>query len=156
MSYPFSELTPWTGAFIYPRLALSPVTPKTHKTRMWACTVLQVKDRDRIGIQAAAQHDIAVHLRKAEEMNVPLRVAIAISNDPVASLVASAPLKYHEDEYSMMGAIRGEPIEVIAFRAGRAGCACWSRDHHRRRNHNRGNGLWKGLLPNLRAIIRRA
>src|SRR4030067_1867953 len=27
---------------------------------------LQVKDKDRLGIQAAAQHDIAVHLRKAE------------------------------------------------------------------------------------------
>jgi 4-hydroxybenzoate decarboxylase len=74
---------------------------------------LQVKDKDRLGIQASAQHDIAIHLRKAEELNQPLPVAIAIGNDPIITLVGSMPLQYHEDEYEMAGALRGEPTEII-------------------------------------------
>jgi len=74
---------------------------------------LQVKDKDRLGIQAAAQHDIGVHLRKAEELNQPLPVAIAIGNDPIITLVGGMPLQYNEDEYEMAGALRGEPAEII-------------------------------------------
>jgi UbiD family decarboxylase len=79
---------------------------------------MQVKDHDRLGIQPSAQHDLAVHLRKAEELDIPLRVAIAVTNDPITSIVASSPLKYDEDEYAMMGALRGEPTEVIASERG--------------------------------------
>lgn len=74
---------------------------------------LQVKDKDRLGIQTGPQHDIAVNLRKAEELNQPLPVAIAIGNDPVISLAAGMPLLYEEDEYEMAGALRGEPVEIV-------------------------------------------
>jgi len=79
---------------------------------------VQVKDHDRLGICLGPQHDTAVYFRKAEERNVPLRVAIAVSNDPVVGFVASSPLKYDEDEYSMMGALRGAPIEVVSSERG--------------------------------------
>ena len=39
---------------------------------------IQVKDIDRIGIQALPFHDIAIQLAKAEEVNEPLPVAIAL------------------------------------------------------------------------------
>jgi vanillate/4-hydroxybenzoate decarboxylase subunit C len=116
---PLFRVNPMDGGFYLSKacvISRDPEDPQNQNVGMYR---LQVKDRDRIGIQAAAQHDIAVHLRKAEEVNVPLRVAIAISNDPVTSLVASTPLRYHEDEYSMMGAIRGEPTEIIASERGR-------------------------------------
>jgi UbiD family decarboxylase len=74
---------------------------------------IQVKDRDLLGIQASAQHDIAIHLRKAEELNQPLPVAIVVGNDPLITLVGGMPLMYEEDEYEMAGALRGEPVEVI-------------------------------------------
>jgi 4-hydroxybenzoate decarboxylase len=74
---------------------------------------IQVKDKDLLGIQVSPQHDIAVHLRKAEELNQPLPVAVAIGNDPVIPLVAGMPLQYQEDEYEMAGALRGEPAEII-------------------------------------------
>ena len=79
---------------------------------------MQVKDHDRLGIQISAQHDLAIFLRKAEERNLPLRVAISVGNEPVTSFVAVAPLKYDEDEYSMMGAVRGAPLEVVASERG--------------------------------------
>lgn len=74
---------------------------------------IQVKDKDRLGIQAGAHHDIAVHLKKAETLNRPLPVAISVGNDPVISVVGTMPLEYEEDEYEMAGALRGEPVEII-------------------------------------------
>jgi vanillate/4-hydroxybenzoate decarboxylase subunit C len=115
---PLFRVNPMDGGFYLSKacvISRDPEDPQNQNVGMYR---MQIKDRDRIGIQAAAQHDIAIHLRKAEEMNEPLRVAIAISNDPVTSLVASTPLRYHEDEYSMMGAIRGEPTEVIVSERG--------------------------------------
>lgn len=79
---------------------------------------IQVKDHDRLGIQLSAQHDLAVYLRKAEARDLPLRVAISVTNDPITSFVASSPLKYNEDEYAMMGALRGEPTEVVSSERG--------------------------------------
>ncbi len=74
---------------------------------------LQVKDKDRLGIQTSPQHDIAINLRKAEELNQPLPVTVAIGNDPAITLAAGMPLQYDEDEYEMAGALRGEPTEII-------------------------------------------
>src|ERR1044071_951910 len=44
---------------------------------------LQVKGRNRIGMQAQPQHDIAVHFAHAEERGEDLPVAIALGNDPI-------------------------------------------------------------------------
>ncbi|AKX93124.1 phenolic acid decarboxylase subunit C [Moorella thermoacetica] len=74
---------------------------------------IQVKGKDLLGIQVLPFHDIAIHLRKAEERNQPLPVAIAVGNDPVLTFVASTPMAYEESEYEMAGALRGEPFEVI-------------------------------------------
>jgi 4-hydroxybenzoate decarboxylase len=115
---PLFRVNPMDGGFYLSKACVISGDPEDPQNQNVGMYRLQIKDRDRIGIQAAAQHDIAIHLRKAEEVNVPLRVAIAISNDPVTSLVASTPLRYHEDEYSMMGAIRGEPTEIIASERG--------------------------------------
>ena len=53
---------------------------------------IQVKDIDRIGIQALPFHDIAIQLAKAEEVNEPLPVAIALGNTPLVSFMASTPM----------------------------------------------------------------
>lgn len=115
---PLFRVNPMDGSFYLSKACVVSRDPENPQNQNVGMYRLQVKDHDRIGIQAAAHHDIAVHLRKAEELNVPLRVAIAISNDPVTSLVASTPLRYDEDEYAMMGAIRGEPTETIASEQG--------------------------------------
>lgn len=87
--------------------------PEENKYQNVGIYRLQVKDRDRLGIQAAAQHDIGIQLHKAEELNQPLPVAIAIGNDPIVSLVGGMPLQYKEDEYEMAGALRGKATEII-------------------------------------------
>jgi 4-hydroxybenzoate decarboxylase len=115
---PLFRVNPQDGGFYLSKGSVVSSDPETGEHQNVGIYRMQVKDHDRIGIQAAAQHDLGVHLRKAEELNMPLRVAIAISNDPVTSFVACTPLRYVEDEYSMMGAIRGEPVEVIRSERG--------------------------------------
>lgn len=115
---PLFRVNPMDGGFYLSKactIARDPGNPANQNVGMYR---IQVKDHDRLGIQLSAQHDLAVYLRKAEERNVPLRVAVAVSNDPVVSFVASSPLKYDEDEYAMMGALRGEPVDVVASERG--------------------------------------
>jgi len=74
---------------------------------------LQVKGKDRLGIQPVPQHDIAIHLRQAEERGQKLPVVIALGNEPVITTVASSPILYDQSEYEMAGAIQGEPYKIV-------------------------------------------
>jgi vanillate/4-hydroxybenzoate decarboxylase subunit C len=74
---------------------------------------LQVKGKDRLGIQPIPTHDIGIHLRIAEERGENLPVTIAIGVDPVISLIAASPLTYEQSEYEMAGAIQGEPYRIV-------------------------------------------
>ncbi|MGA9173590.1 MAG: non-oxidative hydroxyarylic acid decarboxylases subunit C [Thermoactinomyces sp.] len=74
---------------------------------------MQVKGKDRLGIQPVPQHDIAIHLRQAEERGENLPVAIALGCEPVITTVAATPLLYDQSEYEMAGAIQGEPYKIV-------------------------------------------
>jgi 4-hydroxybenzoate decarboxylase len=73
---------------------------------------IEVKGKRKLALQPVPMHDIAQHLRKAEERDEDLPVAIAVGNDPVISIVASTPLKYDENEYELAGALRGCPAPI--------------------------------------------
>ncbi|MCB7155462.1 phenolic acid decarboxylase BsdC [Bacillus stercoris] len=74
---------------------------------------MQVKGKDRLGIQPVPQHDIAIHLRQAEERDINLPVTIALGCEPVITTAASTPLLYDQSEYEMAGAIQGEPYRIV-------------------------------------------
>lgn len=74
---------------------------------------LQVKGKDRLGIQPVPQHDIAIHLRQAEERGENLPVTIALGCEPVIATAASTPLLYDQSEYEMAGALQGEPYKIV-------------------------------------------
>ncbi|AGE62213.1 phenolic acid decarboxylase BsdC [Bacillus subtilis] len=74
---------------------------------------MQVKGKDRLGIQPVPQHDIAIHLRQAEERGINLSVTIALGCEPVITTAASTPLLYDQSEYEMAGAIQGEPYRIV-------------------------------------------
>jgi vanillate/4-hydroxybenzoate decarboxylase subunit C len=78
---------------------------------------LQVKGKTRIGIQPVPAHDIAIHLRRAEEIGEDLPIAICIGNDPLISTVASMPILYDQSEYEMAGALAEEPYPVVQAKA---------------------------------------
>ncbi|MCY7915973.1 phenolic acid decarboxylase BsdC [Bacillus vallismortis] len=74
---------------------------------------MQVKGKDCLGIQPVPQHDIAIHLRQAEERGINLPVTIALGCEPVITTAASTPLLYDQSEYEMAGAIQGEPYRIV-------------------------------------------
>ncbi|WP_085524555.1 non-oxidative hydroxyarylic acid decarboxylases subunit C [Tuberibacillus sp. Marseille-P3662] len=74
---------------------------------------MQVKGKDRLGIQPVPQHDIAIHLRQAEERGENLPVTIALGNEPVITTIAGTPILYDQSEYEMAGAIQGEPYKIV-------------------------------------------
>ena len=75
---------------------------------------LQVKDKDRLGIQALPFHDIAIQLEKAEAENKPLPIAIAVGNSPLVTFMASTPIGYEQNEYEFVGALQnGVPTEIV-------------------------------------------
>ncbi|MEV5542316.1 non-oxidative hydroxyarylic acid decarboxylases subunit C [Saccharopolyspora shandongensis] len=73
---------------------------------------IQVKGRRKLALQPVPMHDIAQHLRKAEERGEDLPIAITLGNDPVISIVASTPMEYDQNEYELAGALRGEPAPI--------------------------------------------
>ncbi|MGG3989327.1 non-oxidative hydroxyarylic acid decarboxylases subunit C [Bacillus smithii] len=77
---------------------------------------LQVKGKDRLGIQPIPTHDIGIHLRIAEERGENLPVAIAIGCDPVITTIAGSPLTYEQSEYEMAGAIQGAPYRIVRLK----------------------------------------
>lgn len=73
---------------------------------------MQVKGKRRLAIQPVQVHDIAIHLKTAEETGKDLPIAITIGNDPIITLMASTPLRYDQSEYEMAGAIRQSPYPI--------------------------------------------
>lgn len=73
---------------------------------------LQVKGPRKLGIQPVPMHDIAVHLKLADELGEDLPVAIALGNEPVISIVAGMPIPYEASEYEMAGALQQAPYPV--------------------------------------------
>src|SRR6478736_4695258 len=86
--------------------------------KIWGRYRIQVKGKDKVGIQPLPFHDIAVHLKHAEEKNEPLPIAICLGNDPVLSFMASTPIEYAQSEYDFAGALKGEPIELTKSENG--------------------------------------
>ena len=75
---------------------------------------IQVKDKDKVAIQALAMHDIAVQLEKAEAKNEPLPIAITLGNAPMVTFMASTPVGYSQNEYEFVGALQdGVPTPVV-------------------------------------------
>ncbi len=79
---------------------------------------LQVKGRNRLGMQAQPQHDIAVHLAHAEARGEDLPVAIALGTEPVITLMAATPMLYNQLEYKMAAVMQGKPYRVVQTAKG--------------------------------------
>jgi 4-hydroxy-3-polyprenylbenzoate decarboxylase len=74
---------------------------------------MQVLDQKSAGIWMIPGKHIQLHLKEYERLKKPMPVAVAIGVDPILFLVASAPFPPGECEYDFMGALRGEPVEVV-------------------------------------------
>src|SRR5260370_25455620 len=73
---------------------------------------MQVQGGNTLNSQPIPQHDIAIHLRHAEERGEDLPIAITVSNEPIILLVGAMPILYDQWEYQMAAAMQGEPYRV--------------------------------------------
>lgn len=73
---------------------------------------IMVQGPDTLGMQGLPYHDIARHMKSAEERNMPLPVAICVGTPPLLTTMAATPLAYDQSEYQATAALMGEPLEV--------------------------------------------
>ncbi|MEV4976652.1 non-oxidative hydroxyarylic acid decarboxylases subunit C [Streptomyces scopuliridis] len=114
---PLSRLNEHDGGFYIDKAVVvsrDPDHPEDFGRQNTGIYRLQVKGPRRLGIQPVPVHDIAVHLRLADERAEELPVAIALGNEPVIGIVAGMPIPYDASEYEMAGAIQGAPYPVVA------------------------------------------
>ncbi|GAA4081850.1 non-oxidative hydroxyarylic acid decarboxylases subunit C [Actinomadura miaoliensis] len=112
---PLIRLNDGDGGFYIDKAAVvskDPDDPENSGKQNVGVYRIEVKGRRRLALQPVPMHDIAQHLRKAEEKGEDLPVAITLGNDPVISIVASTPMEYDQNEYELAGALRGAPAPV--------------------------------------------
>ncbi|MFF8948538.1 non-oxidative hydroxyarylic acid decarboxylases subunit C [Streptomyces sp. NPDC014940] len=112
---PLFRLNDGDGGFYLDKAAVvsrDPEDPENFGKQNVGTYRIQVIGRDRLAIQPVPMHDVAQHLRKAEEAGEDLPIAITLGNDPVMAIVAGMPMAYDQSEYEMAGALRGAPAPI--------------------------------------------
>jgi vanillate/4-hydroxybenzoate decarboxylase subunit C len=112
---PLFRLNDGDGGFYLDKAAVvsrDPDAPEDFDKQNLGIYRIEVIGTDRLALQPVPMHDIAQHLRKAEELGEDLPVAITLGNDPVVPIVAGMPMAYDQSEYEMAGALRGEPMPI--------------------------------------------
>ncbi|MFF9603310.1 non-oxidative hydroxyarylic acid decarboxylases subunit C [Streptomyces sp. NPDC014684] len=112
---PLFRLNDGDGGFYLDKAAVvsrDPEDPENFGKQNVGTYRIQVIGRDRLAIQPVPMHDVAQHLRKAEEAGQDLPIAITLGNDPVMAIVAGMPMAYDQSEYEMAGALRGAPAPI--------------------------------------------
>lgn len=74
---------------------------------------VMIREPKEAGILIVPTQHIGMMYAEYERNDEPMEVAVAVGGDPLLSVLAAAPFKYGDDELSLLGAIRGEPIELV-------------------------------------------
>lgn len=97
---PLIRLNDGDGGFYIDKAAVvskEPEDPANSGSQNVGIYRIEVKGRRKLALQPVPMHDIAQHLRKAEEVGQDLPIAITLGNDPGISIVASTPMRYDEN-----------------------------------------------------------
>ena len=76
----------------------------------------QVLGKRRLGVLSPPPHHLGVHYKKAEALDKPLELAIALGVPPSALVATQWEAGYGVDELTLAGALMGEPLEVVKCR----------------------------------------
>ena len=74
---------------------------------------MQILDEKSVGIQILPGKHAEFHIKKYEKMGKKMPAAAVIGCDPVHFLVSSTMVPADVSEYDVIGALRGEPVEVF-------------------------------------------
>jgi UbiD family decarboxylase len=81
-------------------------------TRNAATYRIQVHDRNKLGMLFGPYRHLAV--QRAKRPGEPFPIAIALGVAPTAHIAAASPLPYGADELAVAGALRQQPLEMVA------------------------------------------
>ncbi|MFJ9176568.1 non-oxidative hydroxyarylic acid decarboxylases subunit C [Streptomyces sp. NPDC102360] len=112
---PLFRLNDGDGGFYLDKAAVvsrDPEDPENFGKQNVGTYRIEVIGTNRLAFQPVPMHDVAQHLRKAEEVGEDLPIAITLGNDPVMAIVAGMPMAYDQSEYEMAGALRGAPAPI--------------------------------------------
>ncbi|MCP4682155.1 MAG: UbiD family decarboxylase [Desulfobacterales bacterium] len=70
-------------------------------------------DSQNIGMLLSPFQNWGLHAAKYRQRNMPMPVSIAIGIDPVTMMASATPYPAGVNEYDVMGAIRGEPMQLV-------------------------------------------
>ena len=65
-----------------------------------------------MGILIVPTQHIGRMYTEHERLNKPMEVAIFLGGDPLLYVLGAAPLKYGDDEFSILSALRGGPLKL--------------------------------------------
>ncbi|MBW1722190.1 MAG: UbiD family decarboxylase [Deltaproteobacteria bacterium] len=74
---------------------------------------MQLKGRNRLGIRMMPPQHLGIIHQRSEQRGHNLEVAVAIGNHPFEFLAAAASVPFETDEFSIAGALREEPLELV-------------------------------------------
>jgi 4-hydroxy-3-polyprenylbenzoate decarboxylase len=74
---------------------------------------MMVHEKNVCGIQFPPFQHVGLMYAKYEKMNRPMPIAVSIGNDPTAILASSSPFPAGVNEWTMAGALRGRPMELV-------------------------------------------
>lgn len=74
---------------------------------------MEVKGANKTGFLIGKRQDASMQMRKYEEKNKPMPVAVVIGTDPSIGYVSVSKISDALDEFAVAGALRGEPVDLV-------------------------------------------
>jgi len=65
------------------------------------------------GVLIVPTQHIGMMYTEYERRDEPMEVAIFLGGDPLLTVLGAAPLQYGDDEFALLGALRGEPLQLV-------------------------------------------
>lgn len=79
----------------------------------WGTYRHMIHDRRTLGHSSAPSHHLTLQFKKNIERGVDMPIAIAIGTEPISSIIAGTSISHPPDEPDVVGAMRGEAIELV-------------------------------------------
>ena len=74
---------------------------------------MMYKDAQTLACRMMPPQHLGIIQGKAEARDMPLEIAVCVGNHPLENLVASTTLAYGDDEFTLAGALRRRPLELV-------------------------------------------
>jgi len=80
----------------------------------WGMYRHQLHDKNQVGwLAIPGQHGPGIYYQKYEARGKPMPMAICIGTDPLSAIVAGAGLPAQTNEVDIIGAMQGEPVQLV-------------------------------------------